>query len=89
MNPRLEVSPGLESGRYWVQLTLKYHRCGSVRDDGTRCVSGGVLPPSTAARERGIGSSDKGLKDWPTLWTLKLADRREFIRVSREIRAAP
>jgi len=43
MNPRLEVSPELESGRYWVQLTLKYHRCGSVRDDGTRCVSGGVL----------------------------------------------
>lgn len=44
MNPRLEVSPGLESGRYWAQLTLKYHRCGPVKDEvhdvsqvGLRC----------------------------------------------------
>jgi len=66
MNLRLEVSPGLESGRYWVQLTLKYHRCGSVRDDGTRCVSGGVLPPSLLQRKgnRILRQGTKGLANF-------------------------
>lgn len=45
---------------------------------------------AAVAVAKGKGESDppdKGLKDWPTLWTLKLADRRESIRASREIRA--
>lgn len=67
MNPRLEVSPGLESGRYWTQLTLKYHRCGPVKDDGTRCVSGGASPPlrekvKERKRERGVGRLRAGTK---------------------------
>lgn len=43
---------------------------------------------AAVAAAKGKGESDppdKGLKDWPTLWTLKLADCRESIRASREI----
>lgn len=89
MNLRLEVISGLESGRYWLQLTLKYHRCGSVRDDGTRCVSGGAAPSSLSRRvgNRNLRPKDQGPKNWSTLWTFKLADPRESIRASREIEA--
>ena len=69
--PEIRSEPRVSNGRYGAQLTLKYHRCGSVRD-GIRY---GARLRWGFQGERGIWARDKGPKDRPILWTPKLADR--------------
>lgn len=76
--PEIRSEPRVSNGRYGAQLTLKYHRCGSVRDG----IRHGARLRWGFQGERGIWARDKGPKDRPILWTPKLADPRSPIRAN-------
>lgn len=79
-------SRGFEPVDTGAQLTLKYHRCGPVRDRYT-----GVSSPRwgfDGGRKRDREHRDKGPKDRPILWTPKLADARHVRRFAPTRRQA-